>query len=105
MIFGVWDEDQRANRNIVQSSGRLIRTTIFAEHRGSLISPLEVVKPRNSVVGTKAMSTTINKAMKGKELFNLLHPRFPSIVIQGKIFLLRNQTTRFFLDASSLGRY
>lgn len=104
----MWEEDQRANRNIVQSSGRLIRTTIFAElieHLDSMISPLEVVKPRNSVVGTKAMSTTINKAMKGKELFNLLHPRFPSIVIQGKIFLLRNQTTRFFLDASSLGRY
>lgn len=103
----MWDEDQRANRNIVQSSSRLIRTTIFAEHLGSLISPLEVVKPRNSVVGTKAMSTTINKAMKGKELFNLLRPRFPSIVIQAIVVVLSssvqvNRATTITVSPSSM---
>ena len=51
----MWEEDQRANRNIVQSSGRLIRTTIFAEHLDSMISPLEVVKPRNSVTKPRRM--------------------------------------------------
>ena len=75
-------------------------TKILAENLGLFISPLGV----EETVWSEQEFTTIHKAMTRKEQINFLQLRFQYIVIQGKIFLFRNQSTGFY-DASRLNRF